>query len=113
MEYNTPPDIRDNNSQYPEPIDERIRMADDSNNLSRDTVTVVDGPGQSQASSLHDTTAENGKNLLLPVEEPLPHRPGKKRPALFALPPQSASTPVQTGMYTWLSTTTLPTSHFS
>ncbi len=87
-------------------------MADDSNNLSRDTVTAVDGPGQSETSSLHGTTAENGKNVLSPVEEPLPRRPRKKKPALFALPPQSASAPVQTGMCTSLSATTLSTSHF-
>ena len=72
MEYDTPPDIQDNNSQYPEPIDERIRIAHDLNNSSRDTVTAVDGPEQSQASSFHGTTAENGRNLLSPVEEPLP-----------------------------------------
>ncbi|SJL15586.1 uncharacterized protein ARMOST_19087 [Armillaria ostoyae] len=96
MEHDTPPDIRENNSQDPEPIDERIRIAHDLNNSSRDTVAAVDGPEQSQASSLHGTTAENGRNLLSPVEEPLPHRPGKKQPALFALPPQSASAPVLT-----------------
>ncbi len=112
MEHNTPPDIRDNNSQDPEPIDERISMADDSNNLSRDTVAAVDGPGESEASSLHGTAAENGKNLLSPVEEPLLRRPRKKKPALFALPPQSVSVPVQTGMCTSLSPTTLSTSHF-
>lgn len=113
MEHDMPPDIRDNNSQDPEPIDERIRIADDFNNSSRDTITAVDGPEQPKASSLHGTTAENGRNLLSPVEEALPHQPGKKQPVLFAPPPQSASAPVLTGMCTSLSATTLPTSHFS
>ncbi|SJL17460.1 uncharacterized protein ARMOST_21011 [Armillaria ostoyae] len=40
--------------------------------------------------------AENGRNLLSPIEEPLPCRPGKKQTVLFALPPQSTSAPVPT-----------------